>query len=92
MDYIVDKLDKYRDKKTRSSPGSTPGGNPYRKRVWSEKNPLNPSAPPARLPLDCYDRDWYDALEQDAKDELGVLPPVGLTHYTQLMKKLCRSG
>lgn len=29
MDYILDKIDEYRDKRARSSPGSTPGGNPY---------------------------------------------------------------
>lgn len=92
MDYIHDNLDKYRDKKTKSSPGSTPGGNPYRKRVRSENNPLNPSPPPVQLPLDCYDRDWYDRLEPDAKDDLQALPPIGLSLYTKLLKQLCRSG
>ncbi|EGG02494.1 uncharacterized protein MELLADRAFT_110089 [Melampsora larici-populina 98AG31] len=92
MDYILDKIDEYRDKRARGSPGSTPGGNPYQRRIRSRNNPLNPSPPPIQLPLDCYNTEWYDSLAQNAKDELEVLPPIGLSKYARLLKRLCRAG
>jgi hypothetical protein len=69
-----------RDRNTTNCYGNTRAGNPPRHRLVREGRDSRREAPPG-LPLNFYDRNWYDCLTNGEKKELGAR---GKTHIPDI--------
>lgn len=57
LEQILIKIDECKKMRKENSPKGAPGLGP-RTRTRDQRNPINPTEAPARLPIDCYDHNW----------------------------------